>query len=81
MSRKTSNETAVPAKRRAATEFTLTLKERAMLADPNWLSEDDADAIVCARRANEPAIPLRKILKDRGFPSGYPLDRRAAPKR
>ena len=48
-----------------------------MLADPKWLTEDDADAIVCAPRAYEPAIPLRKILKDRG----YPLDRRAATKR
>jgi hypothetical protein len=44
----------------------LTPEERAMLADPNWLTEDDADAIVCARRTSEPVIRLRKVLKDRG---------------
>jgi len=48
-----------------------------MLADSECLTEDDADAIVCARRASEPAIPLRKILKDRGDS----LDRRATTKR
>jgi hypothetical protein len=31
-------------------ETNLTPAERALLPDPNWVTEDDADAITCWRR-------------------------------
>src|ERR1017187_9177317 len=33
----------------------LTAKERALLPDPNWLTEDDADAIMSMAHSNRPA--------------------------
>ena len=41
-----------------------------MLPDPRWVTEDDADAIVCARREKGSApVPLKKILKNLGHSS------------
>jgi hypothetical protein len=42
----------------------LTPKERASLADPDFITEDEADIIVSNRRANEPG---RRISADQLF--------------
>jgi len=52
---------------RAASRFNLTPKERALLADPHWVTEDDADAILACRNRNEPRIPLREVLRRCGY--------------
>ena len=45
----------------------LSAEERALLKDPDWIDEDEADLIVCMRREREgPAIPFREYLKSRG---------------
>jgi hypothetical protein len=36
------------------------------LPNPNWVSEDDADAIVAIRRRRERPIPLERALKHYG---------------
>ena len=55
---------------RPASDFDLTPEEIAVLPDPRWVTEDDADAIVCARREKGSApIPLKKLLKNLGHPS------------
>ena len=49
-------------------ETNLTASERALLRDPNWVTEDDADAIVSLRRLRkEKGIPLEKVLKRYGY--------------
>ncbi len=50
------------------TETNLTSAERALLPDPDWVTEDDADAIIGMRRARtERPIPLEKVLKRCGY--------------
>jgi hypothetical protein len=49
-----------------AREFNLTPAERALLSDQDWVSEDDADAIIAYRRRKEPAISLDDYLRQRG---------------
>ena len=45
----------------------LTAEERAMLPDPDWVTEDDADAIIGMRGEREgKPIPLAKVLKRHG---------------
>jgi hypothetical protein len=52
----------------AASELNLTPKERAMLPDPEWVTEDDADAIVGLRRMKtQRPIPLDEALKQLGL--------------
>jgi len=44
----------------------LSQSERALLPDPRWVSEDDADAIVAARRRRETPVPFQRALKRYG---------------
>jgi hypothetical protein len=46
----------------------LTPAERASLLDPNFITEDEADVIVCNRRMNEPELPLSEIFAEFGYP-------------
>lgn len=41
----------------------LTPVERSTLADPNFITEDEADNIVCNRRKNEPTISAEEFLR------------------
>ena len=58
---------AAPANARPASSFELTPEEIAMLPDPEWVTADDADAIVSMRleRAEVP-IPLEEVLRELG---------------
>jgi hypothetical protein len=60
---------AVPGKGIPADRFNLTDEERAMLVDPDWVTEDDADAIVSKRREQEPGknVSLADVLRENGF--------------
>ena len=51
--------------------------ERASLKYPDFITEDEADLIICDRRAREdgPPIPLAQVLKELGIP---PRRRRSA---
>ena len=50
---------------RPTAELNLTKEEIAMLPDPNWVTEDDADAIMSLRSIQEGgAIPLEDVLKE-----------------
>lgn len=53
----------------------LTPAERATLEDPEFITEDEADLIVCGRRANESTLPLEEVLREVGIP---PRRRRSA---
>jgi hypothetical protein len=48
----------------------LTAEERKLLADPDWIDEDEADIIICKRREAEghPSIPIEEIMRDLGIP-------------
>ena len=51
-------------------ETNLTAKERSLLPDPNWLTEDDADAITSMReikKAGGMSYSLEEALKGHGF--------------
>jgi len=54
---------------RAAThELQLTEAERALLQDPQWMDEDEADAIMAMRIEKEEAgsaIPIRQYMRER----------------
>jgi hypothetical protein len=54
---------------RAAThELELTEEERALLKDPEWMDEDEADAIMAMRIEKEEAgdaIPIRQYMRER----------------
>ena len=39
----------------------LSERERAILKDPNFISEDEADVIISMRRSSEKPIPLEKV--------------------
>jgi hypothetical protein len=53
---------------RPTSDFKLTLEEIAMLPDPEWVSEDDADAIVCMRReATGKARSIDEVLTSLGI--------------
>jgi len=53
----------------------LTTAERATLKDPDFITEDEADLILCDRRDNEPTVPLDEVLKEMGI---APRRRRSA---
>lgn len=53
-------------KRLPADSFRLTPAERAMLPDPEWVTEDDADAIFAYRHRREPTISLEEYLRKAG---------------
>jgi hypothetical protein len=65
-----------PIERRPSSGFVLTDEEIAMLPDPEWVTEDDADAIYAHRHRHEPGIPLEDVLKRLGH-----LDRKSISKR
>jgi hypothetical protein len=48
----------------------LTDDERALLRDPEWIDEDEADSIIAMRiekEEGERTIPLRQYMRDRGL--------------
>jgi len=47
---------------------TLTPAERRTLKDPDFITEDEADLIVCDRRAGEPTVPWERVRADLGIP-------------
>ncbi len=53
---------------RPSSAFHLTRKERAILADPDWVTEDEADVIYCMRHEHEPTIPFEEVAKELGLP-------------
>jgi hypothetical protein len=59
--------TDAPIERVPAERFNLTTKERAMLADPDWITEDDADAIIVARRGTEDTVSFEQMLRENGI--------------
>ena len=51
-----------------ADQTNLTAQERALLPDPDWVTEDDADVIISLRRERtERPIPLERVLKRYGY--------------
>jgi hypothetical protein len=52
-----------------ADHFNLTPQERALLPDPDWVTEDDADAILGMRREREPGrrYSLEEVLRENGY--------------
>jgi hypothetical protein len=54
-------------KRVPADCLNLTDEERALLPDPNWVTEDDADAIIARRREKEPTVSFEQVLRENGF--------------
>ena len=50
-------------------ETNLTEEERALLPDPNWVTEDDADYILGLRSEKKggKSVPLEKVLKRYGY--------------
>jgi hypothetical protein len=56
-----------PRNARPSSDFILSPEEIAMLKDPNWITEDDADVIISSRRDGEPTIPLDEVLKSLGL--------------
>ena len=64
-------------KARPASQFKLTCEEIAMLPDRNWVTEDDADAIIARRRSREEHVPLEQVVKQ----LGYRMEDFIAPKR
>lgn len=58
---------AVPQKRVRADRLNLTDDERALLADPEWVTEDDADAIVAKRREREGSVSFEEVLRENGI--------------
>jgi hypothetical protein len=60
------SETGVNA--RPSSEFDLTPGERKLLADPDWITEDEADVIIAERRLRtDEMIPLEKIFERNGY--------------
>jgi hypothetical protein len=57
-----------PAEARRSSEFKLTAKERALLKDPEWMTEDEADLIIGMRiHAKGGYIPLEEVLARHGL--------------
>jgi hypothetical protein len=51
-----------------SSEFNLTTEEKAMLADPNWITPDEADGIICMRRDREGgAVDIEDMLSEHGI--------------
>jgi hypothetical protein len=45
----------------------LTPAERLQLASPDFITEDEADIIVCNRRSDEPTIPADQVFAEIGY--------------
>jgi hypothetical protein len=63
-------------------ETNLTANERALLPDPNWLTEDDADAIMSMReikKAGGKSYSLAEVLQEHGFTLERPSSARRPP--
>jgi hypothetical protein len=45
----------------------LTPAERATLEDPDFITEDEADLIVCDRRADEPTVSAEEVFAEFGY--------------
>ena len=61
---------ALPAPRIPASETDLTAAEGKILKDPNWVTEDEADAIMLRRTEKDNrgrAIPLDEFLEKHGI--------------
>jgi hypothetical protein len=61
----------VPKKRVRAEQLNLTDDERALLPDPDWVTEDDADSIMARRAEREPGkrATLEQVLRENGIHS------------
>jgi hypothetical protein len=65
-------------KRIPSARSNLTPQERKLLADPDWITEDEADAIIGMRNEREgPPTPFEEVLRE----YGYRLERSAKPRR
>ena len=53
---------------RPSSELHLTRRERAILANPDWVTEDEADIIHCMRHEHEATIPLEEVANELGLP-------------
>lgn len=53
-------------KRLRADRLNVTSEERALLPDPDWMTEDDADFIIARRREQEPGkrVSLQQVLSE-----------------
>lgn len=61
-----------PAQKRVrADRLNLTDEERALLPDPDWVTEDDADFIIARRAEQEPGkrAGLEQVLRENGIKS------------
>lgn len=57
-----------PADARPSSEFKLTTKERALLQNPEWMTEDEADLIIAMRTEAEGGeVPLEDVLAEHGI--------------
>jgi len=45
----------------------LTPAERATLNDPDFITEDEADLIVCDRQSDEDTVPAEEVLAEFGY--------------
>ena len=45
----------------------LTLAERRLLKDPEFITEDEADIIVSNRRSKEPSVALDQVFAEIGY--------------
>ena len=60
--------------RAAARDVDLTGEERALLRDPEWMDEDEADAIRAMRIEKDEAggaIPIRQYMRERASRAGH----------
>jgi hypothetical protein len=58
----------MPLEARPSSDFKLTPKERKLLADPDWMTEDEADLIISLRRQAEGGyIPIEEALAQHGL--------------
>lgn len=48
-------------------DLELTSEERAQLRDPNWITEEEEDAIQYERTKNEPDVPWDEVLRQAGL--------------
>lgn len=56
--------------RRPAVELHLTPKERRLLADPGWVTEDEADVIYSLRNRKQPTAPREEVGQRTWIPLG-----------
>jgi hypothetical protein len=65
--RETSRVSSSSLKRVPSEVLNLTDEERAVLPDPDWVTEDDADAIVSMRRKQEGSVSFEEVLRKNGI--------------